>query len=137
AHGLCHELPLEYLAEEVVEQYLRARFPRHQLPSRLRGAIYRRTEGNPLFMINLVKYLTDQDIIVEEEGTWKLRGELSEVEDSVPANLRQLIEKQIERLTPDERTVLEGASVAGMECTSVAIAAGLNLPVEWVERHCE
>jgi DNA-binding winged helix-turn-helix (wHTH) protein/energy-coupling factor transporter ATP-binding protein EcfA2 len=137
AHGLCHELPLEYLAEEVVEQYLRARFPRHQLPSRLRGAIYRRTEGNPLFMINLVKYLTDQDIIVEEEGTWKLRGELSEVEDSVPANLRQLIEKQIERLTPDERTVLEGASVAGMECSSVAIAAGLNLPVEWVERHCE
>src|SRR5205823_10453774 len=32
---------------------------------------------------------------------------------------------------------LEGASVAGMECSSVAIAAGLENTVEWVEEHCE
>ena len=76
-------------------------------------------------------------MIVEDQGIWKLRADLSEVEQGVPANLRQLIEKQIERLSPDERTVLEGASVAGMECSSVAIAAGLDMPVEWVEKHCE
>lgn len=137
AHGLCHELPLEYLTEGAVSEYLETRFPGHQMPSRVRRTIYRRTEGNPLFMVNLVKYLTDQAIIVEEQGTWKLQGDLSEVENSIPSNLRQLIEKQIERLTPDERTVLEGASVVGVECSSVAIAAGLNLPIEWVEKHCE
>jgi DNA-binding winged helix-turn-helix (wHTH) protein/predicted ATPase len=137
AHGLCHELALEYLTENAVSDYLESRFPRHQMSSRLRGTIYRRTEGNPLFMVNLVKYLTDQNIIVEEQGAWKLQGDLSEVENSIPANLRQLIEKQIERLTPDERTVLEGASVVGVECSSVAIAAGLNQSTEWVEKHCE
>jgi DNA-binding winged helix-turn-helix (wHTH) protein/predicted ATPase len=137
AHGLCHELPLEYLCEEVVSQYLRVRFPSHQFPGRLRRTIYRRTEGNPLFIVNLVDYLTDQEIIVEEQGTWKLRVDLSEVEQGVPSSLRELIERQIERLNPDERTVLEGASVAGMECSSVAIAAGLDKPTEWVENNCE
>ena len=33
--------------------------------------------------------------------------------------------------------MLEGASVVGMECSSVAIAAGLDEPTEWVEEHCE
>jgi predicted ATPase/DNA-binding winged helix-turn-helix (wHTH) protein len=137
AHSLCHELPLEYLAEEVVAQLLSARFPSHDLPARLARAIYKRTEGNPLFMLNLIEYLIDRKVVVEEQGTWKLRVELSEVEHGIPSSLRELIEKQIERLTPDERTVLEGASVVGMECSSAAIAAGLDRPTEWVEERCE
>jgi len=137
AHNLCHELPLEYLRESVIAEYLAARFPTHQLPSSLRGTIYQRTEGNPLFMVNLVDYLCSEKMIVDDGGTWKLQVELSAVEQGVPANLRQLIEKQIERLSADERTVLEAASVAGTECSSAAIAAGLQMPIEWVERICE
>jgi len=137
AHGLCHELPLECLAEEAVVQYLEARFPHRRLPARLRRTIYQHTEGNPLFMVNLVEYLTDQKMIVDDQGTLNLRADLSEIKHEVPANLRQLIERQIERLSPDERMVLEGASVAGMECSSAAIAAGLDRPAEWVEKQCE
>lgn len=137
AHGLCHELPLEYLAEDVIAEYLTAKFPSHQFPVRFRRMIYRRTEGNPLFMVNLVEYLIDQNVIVEEQGTWKLRVELAEAEEAVPSNVQELIEKQVERLTADERTALEGASVAGMECSSVAIAAGLDMPLEWVDKQCE
>jgi predicted ATPase len=137
AHNLCRELPLEYLAEEAVAEYLNTRFPGHQLPARLRRTIYQRTEGNPLFMVNLVEYLIDQKMIVEERGAWNLRVELSDIEKGVPTNLRQLIEKQIERLDPDQRTVLEAASVAGMECSSIAIAAGLDMPIASVEERCE
>lgn len=137
AHGLCHELPLEYLSEETIAQYLAVRFPRHQLPSRLRRAIHQRTEGNPLFMVSLVDYLSDQKIVVEEWGTWKLCVDLSEVEHGIPSSVKELIEKQIERLSPDERAVLEAASATGMEFSTVAIAAGLDMPTEWVEKHCE
>jgi DNA-binding winged helix-turn-helix (wHTH) protein/predicted ATPase len=137
AHGFCTELPLEYLTEAAVAEYLAARFPGHQLPASLRRTIYRRTEGNPLFMVNLVEFLIDQKIVVNEEGTWKLAVDVAQIQREVPANLRQLIEKQIERLSPDERTVLEGASVVGMECSSVAIAAGLDASTDWVEKHCE
>ncbi len=137
AHGLCHELPLEYLDEDAVTQYLQARFPRHQFPSRLQQAILGRTEGNPLFMVSLVQYLIDQNMVVEENGISKLCVDLSDIEQEVPANLRQFIEKQIERVSPDERIVLEAASVAGAECSSVAIAAGLDMSVEWVDQQCE
>jgi DNA-binding winged helix-turn-helix (wHTH) protein/predicted ATPase len=136
AHNLCHELPLEYLTEEAVAQYLAARFPGHQ-PGRLRQTIYRRTEGNPLFMVNLVEYLIDHKVIEEEQGLWKLCVECSEIEQGVPSSLRELIEKQIERLSADERAVLEAASATGMEFSTVAIAAGLGRPTEWVEKHCE
>jgi len=137
AHGLCHELPLEYLSEEAIGSYLATRFPSHRFPAGLRRTIFRRTEGNPLFMVNLVEYLTDQKMIVRNDQAWELQVDLAEIERGVPANLRQLIEKQIERLSPDERSVLEAASVAGMECSCVAIAAGLDRPAEWVEKHCE
>ncbi|HEV2697899.1 MAG TPA: AAA family ATPase [Terriglobales bacterium] len=137
AHGLCHELPLEYLSETAIGDYLTTRFPLNQFPARLKRTIHQRTEGNPLFMINLMEYLIDQRIVVEEQEIWKLRVDLSEVEQGVPSNLRQLIEKQLERLSPDERAVLEAASVAGMECSSIAIAAGLESLVESVEKHCE
>jgi DNA-binding winged helix-turn-helix (wHTH) protein/predicted ATPase len=137
AHNLCHELPLEYLAEEVIAECLTARFPRHQFPSSLRRTIYQRTEGNPLFIVTLLEYLCSEKMIVDDSGIWKLRVDLAEVEHGVPGNLRQLIEKQIERLSADERTVLEAASVAGMECSSVAVASGLEKPTEWVEKHCE
>jgi len=137
AHSLCQELPLEYLSQEAVENYLTARFSGHEFPLRLRRTVYRRTEGNPLFMVNLVEYLIDQKMVVSRKGTWELRVDWSEIEHGVPANLRQLIEKQIERLNPDERAVLEAASVAGVECSCVAIGAGLDRPTEWVEKHCE
>jgi tetratricopeptide (TPR) repeat protein len=137
AHGLCSELSLEYLSEEAVREYLDVRFPGNHFPLTLRRAIYRRTEGNPLFMVNLVEYLNEQKFITGRNGSWELRIEVSQVEREVPANLRQLIEQRLERLSPDERTVLEAATVAGMECSSVAIAAGLDNTVEWVEEHCE
>src|SRR5262245_31220010 len=137
AHGLCKDLPLEYLSEEAISQYLAAKFSSHQFPRRLVRLIHRRTEGNPLFMVNAVEYLVQEKVIAEKDGAWKLLVDLSQVELGVPENIKQLIEKQIERLSPDERTVLEGASVVGMECSSVAIAAGLDMPNEWVEKQCE
>ena len=138
AHGLCHELPLEYLDHGAIAEYLDARFARHRFPrSRLARLIHSRTEGNPLFMVNLLEYLVDEAVIVESDGSWTLQKDPASIEVGVPESVRQLIERQIERLDPDERRVLEGASVVGMECSSVAIAAGLEEQPGWVEERCE
>jgi predicted ATPase len=137
AHGLCHELPLEYLTEEAIAQFLAVRFPGHHFPSRLVRLMHRRSEGNPLFMVNLADYLVDEGSIVESDEGWRLVGRADDIESGIPENIRQLIEKQIDRLNPEERTVLEGASVVGMECSTVAIGAGLDRPTDWVETHCD
>ena len=137
AHGLSRELPLEYLTEEAVAQYLAVRLAQHQPPKRLARLIHRRSGGNPLFMVNLIEYLIAERAIALDEGGWQLRGGLVEIESGIPESVRELIERQIERLSPEERRVLEGASVVGMECSSVAIGAGLDESTEWVEEHCE
>jgi len=43
-----------------VTQYLAARFPQQQFPSELGGVIHQSTEGNPLFMVNVVDYWVSQ-----------------------------------------------------------------------------
>ena len=55
----------------------------------------------------------------------------------MPENLRQLIEQQLARVSPDERKILEAASVAGAEFSAAAVAAGVERSTEAVETHCD
>ena len=65
----CEELPLEYLSEDAVAEYLSFRFPTNRFPSELARLIHERTEGNPLFMVNVVNYLLAEGLIVETEAS--------------------------------------------------------------------
>ena len=55
----------------------------------------------------------------------------------IPENLRQLIAQQVERLSEEQRQVLEGASVAGAEFAVAAVAAALKQEMDEVETICE
>ena len=136
-HKLCHELRLEYLGVESVSDYLQLTFPGHQFPPALPSMIHQRTEGNPLFMVNVVEFLVKEKVIVEQDNVWSLQINLSEVELGVPENIRQMIEKHIERLEPSEQRILEGASIVGMDCSAIAISAGLEEDVVHVEEICD
>ncbi len=133
----CEELALEYLNENAVAKYLSVRFSTNRFPVELVRLIHERTEGNPLFMVNVVDYLVAEKIIAEYEGHWQLQVELDEVELGVPENIRYLIEKHIERLSELEQRVLGGASVVGMDCSAVAISAGLGEDVIKIEEVCD
>jgi DNA-binding winged helix-turn-helix (wHTH) protein/tetratricopeptide (TPR) repeat protein len=141
AHGQCAELPLRFLAEKDVADYLAVKFSvgaRRAAPlQQLVRLIHQTTEGNPLFMVTMVDYLVAQGVIVEEAGQWRAQIRLESVMKEVPDSLRQLIEKQFERLAADEQRVLETASVVGSEFSTVAVAAGLAEPEERVEEWCE
>jgi predicted ATPase len=136
-HKLCHELPLEYLTLESVSDFLQLTFPGHQFPAALTGMIHQRTEGNPLFMVNVVEFLVEEKVIVEHDSGWRLQVDLSEVELGVPESIREMIDKHIERLDPVEQHILEGASVVGMDCSAVAISAGLAEDVVRIEEICD
>jgi hypothetical protein len=125
------------LTEEFVAEFLNTKFPNNSFPTRLAKLIHRQTEGNPLFMVNVVDYLVDLHQIVEVDGQFKLVVPIDEVELQVPENIRHVIERHIERLTLEEQGILEGASVVGMDCSAVAIGAGLDIDVMEVEEICE
>ena len=136
-HRQCEEIPLRFLTATEVSQYLTTRFPQHRFPAALGPIIHRSTEGNPLFMVNVVEYLLARDFVREVDGHWRLQAPVEELTTAVPESLRQLIERQLERLTLEERQVLEVASVAGAEFSATAVAAGLGEPLGRTEEWCE
>ncbi len=138
-HGQCAELSASLLSEAAVGDYLKQRVAGETwgaglLPS-LARTIHRRTDGNPLFMVNVVEHLSAQGLIAEAEATDQGAGLLVAAERSLPANLRQLIEHQVTSLSPAVRRTLEAASVAGAEFSAAAVADA-ETEVETVEEHC-
>jgi predicted ATPase len=136
-HGRCEELPLGFFTEEEVAQYLAARFARQQLPPALGRILHQSTEGNPLFLVNVVDYWVSQRMLVETAGQWQLAARVEDLAAGVPESLRQMIERQVGRLTPEEGRLLEAASVAGVEFVTAAVAAGLEEQTMRVEEWCE
>lgn len=150
--GYCTELLLDFLNEEEIAEYLTQRFvsPSPALAGEGRGEgrsqaslrklaqlIHGRTDGNPLFMVNVVNDLLARGVLVQSNGRWELKEQVEEVASRVPKNLQQLIAQQIERLRPETHRLLEVASVAGAEFSAAAVAAGLETEVDALEEQCE
>ena len=133
--GHCTALPLEGLTEAEIAAYLAERFPGSVLPPELERGLYQRTEGNPLFMVNVVGSLVTQGVLVQGKGRWEFAGGVEAIEHSVPESLRQMIERHIARLSPEDQRVLEVASVVGVEFSAAAVAAGVAAEAQ-VEERC-
>jgi DNA-binding winged helix-turn-helix (wHTH) protein/predicted ATPase len=114
-HGLCEELLLEFLNETAVGDYLAARFPRASFEPDFGRLLHENTAGNPLFLVNVIDDVIAQGHVREVDGAWELSVPIERVASGVPPSLSQMVEKQIERLTPRERVVLAVGSVAGAE----------------------
>src|SRR5438045_9676487 len=110
-HGRCAELPCECLTAAAVAEYLAVRFAvgAHVSLQELARLIHQRTDGNPLFMVNMVDYLVAQGVIRQTNGRWALQRRLEALQTGVPASIRQMIETQIDRLSQEEQRVLEAA----------------------------
>jgi predicted ATPase/DNA-binding winged helix-turn-helix (wHTH) protein len=135
-HGHCDEIPLQFLSAAAVAQYLARRLPGHALPSAVARVLHQNTEGNPLFLVNTIDDLIEQGPLQEIDGQWQLSGPAEDIAARAPQTLWQLVEKQVERLTPDERAVLVSASVAGVEF-SAAIVAAAGIEARAGELQCE
>ncbi len=133
----CEELPLEYLSEEEIGEYLTHRYLQHEFPAAFTALLHKRTEGNPFFMVNAVDYLQSENVISEREGQWRLTVPLAELEMGVPESIRQMIEKKIERLDRELQRVLEVAAIAGVEFSAPAIAVGLEQGLPRIEEQLE
>jgi predicted ATPase len=134
--GQAVEKPLELLAAEAVTAYVTGRLG-GPVAAPLAAFIFERTEGNALFLVNIVEHLVQQGFVVQRAGTWTLRAGREAQVASLPEGLRQLLVRRLEALPPEERRLLEVASVVGERFTVAAVAAGAQCAVEDVEVVCE
>lgn len=135
AHGLVADVPLTFLELTDIEQYLNIHFPRHRFPSSLAELIHAKTDGSPLFMAEVVRYLRDSGSVAEQDGTWVLTRPASEAFQELPASIRSMIARKIERLDDLDRRIMVAASVQGHEFDSAIISEALEMdPADIEER---
>ncbi|HYR44763.1 MAG TPA: AAA family ATPase [Terriglobia bacterium] len=108
--GVCTELQMRRLERADVEKHLALEYPEAQFPEDYAGFLQAKTEGNPLFLRELVR------------GT----GQLTDA-------TRDMIRLKINRLDDTHRQLLVTASVQGREFDSAVLAKSLNLSALDVE----
>jgi predicted ATPase len=137
ARGVCREIELGFLSRSEIEKYLALEFPEHRFPAKLPALIHSKTEGNPLFMAELVRYLRDRGVIASEQGRWVLAQSLPSIERDLPESVRGMIERKIGQLSEEDRRLLVAASVQGYEFDSEIVAKALEMDPADVEDRLE
>jgi DNA-binding winged helix-turn-helix (wHTH) protein/tetratricopeptide (TPR) repeat protein len=121
--GRCVELALPFLSREEVHLQLEARLPGGHPSPALAGLVHRRTDGNPLFVEALLDSWLEQGALEQTGGGWAPRAEQNRIADGIPDTLRDLIDQDVSRLSPDDLEVLEAASVVGTTFAAAAVPA--------------
>ncbi len=102
---------LEPLTQEqsgLVVQHLLGDAP---IPDDARARIVTAAEGNPLFVEQLLSMLIDDGLLRRDGDGWVSAGDLSEL--SIPGTIQALLAARLDLLSPEERSVIEPASVIG------------------------
>ncbi len=87
---------------------------REEIPWGLAEAVHRQTEGNPLFVQEVVRYMTEEGLVKHKEGRWETTRE-TPLEMAIPEGLRDVIGKRLSMLSADCNQLLSVASVIGRE----------------------
>ncbi|HSR57170.1 MAG TPA: AAA family ATPase [Candidatus Binataceae bacterium] len=137
SRGQCQELALDQLGPEAVVEYLEHRFDGSQFPFEAAALLHRRSDGNALFMVALVEHLVARGTIVKRNGRWEVADTLRAELATVPESLRRLIEEQSSRLDPEDRELLEVASLAGANFSAAVPAAAAQNELQVAEKRLE
>jgi predicted ATPase len=135
--GVCREIALPYLSRDDLDRYLTLAFAQHHFPPDLAALLHARTEGNPLFMVDLLRYLRDRGVIVEDGGHWALVRAMPDLQRELPESVRGMIQRKLDQLGPADRPWLMAASVQGPEFDSVVVAQLLGRDAADVEERLE
>src|SRR5262245_7470483 len=112
--GHCREIALPGLDASAVGEYLAHRLAGHEGLTELAGLIHQRTDGNPLFVVNVAEDLIRRGVLVQR-GRWVVENGSGPVALTIPEDVRRMIGHELDRVSPEERRLLEAASASGVE----------------------
>jgi class 3 adenylate cyclase len=102
---------LEPLSEPEADALIESLLGHPALTPEIRERIRAAAQGNPLFVEEMLQMLLDDGVLVLKEDEWVATVDLTTVQ--VPPAISALLAARLDRLSPDERRVLEAASVVG------------------------
>ena len=112
-------LNLEPLAGAQIGEMLEGMVP--GLPPAALKSIVERAEGIPLYAVETVRMLLDRELLVPEDGRYRLAGDIGSL--GVAETLHALIASRLDANRPEDRALLQDASVLGQSFAVDALAA--------------
>ena len=133
----CREIVLELLTEDDVRSYVDLQFPNNDFTSDFVRLIHCQTDGHPLFMTDILRYLASRGVIVERESRWSLSDAVPDIARELPESVRAMIQRKLDQLSRDDHDLLLAASVQGHEFDGTILADALSMDVAIIEQRLD
>lgn len=104
-------ISLRPLSTKHSEELLDALLAVADLPQKTSAEILRKAEGNPFFLEEIVRRLIEEGTLVQEGARWRSTSDT--IATPLPDSLLALLSARIDSIPPDEKKVLQEASVIG------------------------
>jgi class 3 adenylate cyclase/tetratricopeptide (TPR) repeat protein len=101
----------------------------------LKRLLIGRTEGNPFFLEESIRALVETQALRGERGAYRLAKVLETTE--MPVTVQAMLAARIDRLPPEEKQLLQCASVIGKDISHPILNAIAQVPEEDLRRHID
>jgi AAA ATPase domain/Adenylate and Guanylate cyclase catalytic domain len=118
------KLRLEPLPAGDIRRLVQARLGVGALPEALARQLTEKAEGNPLFAEEIVSFLTERGVLQAKAG--ELDFDASAAPAALPASVLSLLTARVDRLAPNDRALLQAASVIGRRFDPALLAVAVG-----------
>jgi len=111
--GYFTEILLQPLDDQQSELLIKNLLKTRTLQPKIKSLISRQTEGNPLYMEEVIRSLFDEGIITLEQGRARVSEKISS--GIIPGSINDMLMSRIDKLDEDTRMLVKVASVIGRQ----------------------
>jgi class 3 adenylate cyclase/tetratricopeptide (TPR) repeat protein len=129
------QIRLDPLAPDTAETLLEGLLGGDAGLAPLRSVLIERAQGNPFFLEESVRELVETGVLVGERGAHRLARAVPVVQ--VPATVQAILAARIDRLPPQDKSLLQAASVIGKDVPRALLQAVAGLPEDELARGLE
>jgi DNA-binding NtrC family response regulator/tetratricopeptide (TPR) repeat protein len=122
------QLRLDPLSTENAHVLLDSLLGRDATTLELKAELIERTGGNPFFLEESVRTLVETGVLTGDRGAYRLGRPVGEIQ--VPATVQAVLAARIERLSSEDKHLLQAASVIGKNVPFGLLQAIAELPNE-------
>jgi tetratricopeptide (TPR) repeat protein len=126
------QLRIDPLPSQTAEELLTALLGQDGTLEPLKRALIERTEGNPFFLEESVQTLVETKVLVGDRGAYRM----TEAPEpwQIPATAQAIVAARIDRLPPEDKRLLQAASVIGKDVPFTLLRAIADVPENSLRR---
>jgi tetratricopeptide (TPR) repeat protein/transposase-like protein len=122
------QVRLDPLSPESAHSLLDRLVGRDEATAALKAVLIERTSGNPFFLEESVRTLIETGVLSGNRGAYRVARPSGEI--CVPATVQAVLAARIDRLPPEDKTLLQTAAVIGKDVPFALLGAVADQPEE-------